>query len=131
MTSVTRSAPTPKQPEAPPETGALSESSAAPERAIVCAACGHAITHARAAAAIDGAHEHTFVNAHGYVHQLRCFYEAAGCALAGRATLEWTWFAGYAWRFALCGGCGRHVGWRYERGDDSFYGLITTAVTET
>ena len=34
---------------------------------------------------------------------LFCFARAPGCSLAGEASAEFSWFAGYVWRIALCG----------------------------
>ena len=44
----------------------------------------------------------------------------------GDPTGDHTWFAGYLWCFALCRGCGRHLGWHYQSdgGGDNFFGLI-------
>lgn len=95
----------------------------APDVALVCARCGHPITHRRHAQARDGAHVHTRINPGGWVHRFGCFAEASGARAAGPATTAHTWFPGWAWRMAECGGCGQHLGWRFE-GAGSFYGLL-------
>jgi hypothetical protein len=80
----------------------------------------------------NGSHEHTFRNPAAYSFHLVCYREAPGCRREGAATLDATWFSGYAWSFALCAGCGQHMGWFYGRGNDSFAGLIATRlVTST
>jgi hypothetical protein len=52
----------------------------------------------------------------------------------GPATAEYTWFAGYAWRIALCARCTGHLGWRYEAQSGAtpaiFYGLLISALIE-
>ena len=97
------------------------------EGLVLCRSCGHVITSDRAACAKDGRHEHTFRNPTGYSFHLLCFGEAPGCKFSGPPTDEATWFPGYAWNFALCAGCGTHLGWGYQ-GKESFVGLIATRV---
>src|ERR1017187_1902930 len=91
------------------------------EGLVLCRSCGHVITSDRAACAKDGRHEHTFRNPTGYSFHLLCFGEAPGCKFSGPPTDEATWFPGYAWNFALCAGCGTHLGWGYQ-GEESFVG---------
>jgi len=92
---------------------------------LLCAACGHAITRRRHRTSVNGAHHHTCTNPHGLVFDIGCFSEAPGCAETGNPTYEWTWFQGFMWRLALCGGCGAHMGWGYRtESGDGFYGLI-------
>jgi hypothetical protein len=55
---------------------------------------------------------------------------APGCTTQGAASREHTWFAGYAWRIANCASCLGHLGWRYERGADGFFGLILERLAE-
>jgi hypothetical protein len=91
---------------------------------IRCRRCQHGITAGRYAIEVDGAHAHTFRNPAGWSFRLACFADAPGAAPSGRATHEHTWFSGYAWRFAHCGGCGAHVGWWFVGGADAFAGLV-------
>lgn len=95
-----------------------------PENPIRCRQCGHVVTSAAARAEKAGHHRHVFGNPAGYVFEIGCFATAPGCAVQGPATLEFTWFAGYAWRFASCAACGTHLGWAYSSGADGFFGLI-------
>ena len=37
-------------------------------------------------------------------------------AVHGVPTTDFTWFAGCAWEFLHCAGCGVHLGWRYTGG---------------
>lgn len=101
------------------------------ERVYRCAACAHEVTRGRWEIAPDGAHERAFFNPAGVVYRVLCFKEAPGAAELGRPTPEFSWFRGYAWRFAVCRGCGAHLGWRYD-GDGApavFFGLIKPALT--
>ena len=51
---------------------------------------------------------------------------------SGVATSEFSWFPGYSWRYALCGGCGVQLGWTYrgEASPDVFWGLLSRELTE-
>ena len=101
-----------------------------PNDPLFCKVCGQAITGRDQRIAVNDSHAHTFFNPAGIVFELGCFRNAFGCIVAGDVTAEFTWFAGYLWRFALCSQCRAHLGWFYERGDHSFYGLILTTLTE-
>lgn len=91
---------------------------------LLCAGCRAVITHRRERVERGGAHEHGRINPAGFSFHLACFAAAPGAATLGPATREHTWFPGYAWRIALCGGCGEQLGWRFEAGADRFFGLI-------
>lgn len=92
-------------------------------RRLLCAACAHPVTDEGAAMEAGGSHHHFVTNPSGVEFGLGCFRRAPGCRLAGAPTREFTWFAGCRWRYALCGGCGEHLGWYYD-GAAEFYGLI-------
>jgi len=90
-----------------------------------CAACSHAITTEGDRIRINGSHDHHCVNPAGVGFRIGCFRSAPGCQRLGTPTLEFTWFAGCAWSYALCNSCGTHLGWCFEGPDDgSFFGLI-------
>jgi hypothetical protein len=91
---------------------------------ISCAACGHGITDAAARTTMNGSFDHSFRNPQGLSFHIGCFSRAPGCVTCGEPTLEYTWFAGYAWRVALCAGCRTHLGWRYDGAGGGFFGLI-------
>jgi hypothetical protein len=95
---------------------------------VRCRGCGHELTTRARAVEIGGAHDHTFRNPAGYSYQIVCFSDAPGCRADGALTTDATWFAGYAWNFASCGGCADHLGWWYV-GASSFVGLIATRIT--
>lgn len=104
--------------------GTSAEERTEPEVPIACRRCGHAITSPRERIGRDGAHVHTRINPGGWVHELGCFAAAPGARVEGEATFDHTWFPGFAWRYARCGACGTHLGWRYEGGGETFFGLI-------
>ena len=93
------------------------------EENLYCFICGQIITQCRQRIPVEGAHKHTFTNPGGYRFEIGCFREADGCDQAGEFTDFYSWFDGYAWRYALCAGCRVHLGWIY-RGEDTFYGLV-------
>jgi hypothetical protein len=99
-------------------------------RALVCADCGHRVASTADRIEVEDAHEHTRKNPHGHVHRFGCFARAPGCEMRGGPSTEWPWFDGFAWEIAVCRRCGLHLGWRFSRGDDAFWGLITKRVAE-
>lgn len=100
------------------------------EPGLCCRHCGAPITHPSNRTERHGAHRHSVTNPHSIHFTIGCFSGAEGCCCRGRPTTEHTWFAGYAWRIALCGRCGQHLGWRFERVDSRFYGLILSQLEE-
>lgn len=100
---------------------------------LICAVCGERITSIRERVEMNGTHAHTFTNPHGLTFDIGCFRSAPGCKPVGEATEAWTWFRGYAWRVAVCGGCGAHLGWGYEPADPGtrgFFGLILDRLSQ-
>jgi hypothetical protein len=114
-----------------PEDRPTPETEAKPDRAIHCRACGYVVTTARQRMAVQGNHEHRFMNPAGFLYHIGCFAEAVGCRIVGPASHEYPWFPGLQWRFALCGGCKAHLGWHF-RGDEEagFFGLILDRLRE-
>jgi hypothetical protein len=101
----------------------VEEKRSAPERAIVCASCGHAITSERERIRILEAHEHRFMNPAGSLFHIGCFARADGCLAVGPPSDDYPWFPGFAWQVALCGACAEHLGWHFRSASDSFFGL--------
>ena len=99
-------------------------------RGIVCATCAASITSPDHRIAVRGAHEHRFMNPAGFLFHIGCFAHAIGCTIVGPDSLEYPWFAGFAWRFAMCGSCSQHLGWHFRKpheendGDAGFFGLV-------
>jgi len=105
----------------------LEEAEPEEDRNLYCFVCGEAVTRIDKRISVQGTHQHTCTNPAGYVYKIGCFEEAEGCQQAGEPTEEFTWFAGYTWRFAFCGSCRTHLGWIYEGGTKApevFFGLI-------
>ena len=101
------------------------------EKRLFCAACRHPVTHQDERIPVQGGHEHRFTNPHGITYHIGCFHEAAGCTAIGGATMEYTWFPGYAWRIVLCANCRTHLGWRFQSDADYFHGLIVNRLSST
>ncbi len=106
------------------------EESLSPIEAIYCRECGRTVTGRDQKIAVQGSHAHTFFNPAGIVFELGCFSAAPGCHRVGEASSDFTWFAGFFWSCALCSGCNSHLGWFFEMGDRSFYGLILAKIRE-
>ena len=79
---------------------------------------------------IDGLHEHTQVNPHGFVWTFRCFRAAPGCVRRGPPSTEFTWFAGHSWQIEHCRRCDVHLGWLFRSEDRTFHGLIADRIVE-
>lgn len=96
------------------------------EKAILCRQCRHTITFPAEETAVNNAHLHTFANPEGIVFEIGCFRNAPGCSYVGPASTEFTWFAGYSWRIAICANCLIHLGWKFLASEGHFFhGLIT------
>jgi hypothetical protein len=91
---------------------------------IRCKSCGNTITSIDTVMYVAGQHRHTFKNPAGIVYTIGCFSSAKGCFNMGEPTLEFTWFPGYTWCYSVCSKCYTHMGWFYQSGDSTFYGLI-------
>ena len=102
-------------------------------RRLVCRACGHEITRTGARTTVDGSHGHVFSNPAGYVFEIGCFRSAPGCLRQGPPSTDFSWFPGYSWQVALCGGCRMLMGWHYRpvQGQGAaFHGLILPHLDE-
>lgn len=98
----------------------------------LCRQCLNPITPKSAKIIVNGSHQHTFANPHGLVFDIGCFSNAEGCGAVGIPTDEFTWFAGYKWRVALCRACLTHMGWLFtSAGSDGFFGLIMDHLIES
>ncbi len=97
-------------------------------RVLRCSACLAVVTSDEARISVGGSHSHRFTNPAGITYDLVCFAAAEGCYVDGQPTTEFTWFAGFAWSYAMCSTCHRHLGWYYE-GPSKFFGLISSQLT--
>ena len=94
---------------------------------LVCRDCREPITTREQAVCVDGDRaERVFFNPAGLVMRILTVRRARGLGLVGPAVSDFTWFAGFTWRIAICASCGQHLGWRYEAqaGGDPFWGLL-------
>jgi hypothetical protein len=101
-----------------------------PARALVCAACSITVSHPSQRIEVQGRHEHTFANPAGFIYRIGCLATACGARPFGAPWEEHTWFSGYAWQWAMCAGCGEHLGWRFTSSGSSFWGLIVDRLRE-
>lgn len=97
---------------------------------VACAACRGFVAESRARFSVDGAHSHSFINPAGLIFRVSCFAAAPGVVPVGDESHDFTWFAGFAWRVALCATCGEHLGWSYRRLRSGFVALIDDRVIE-
>ena len=97
---------------------------------IFCRLCGHRVTSDEERIAVDGSHTHAIFNPAGILFEVGCFRLAPGCLASGEASGQFTWFAGYLWRTALCSQCACHLGWRFEKPDSLFFCLILAQLTD-
>jgi hypothetical protein len=95
----------------------------------LCAFCRKKITSDKDRFKYDKQSEFQFINPAGYYFDILTFAEAEGCIELGEPTMEFTWFAGHAWSYAVCSGCSNHLGWKYK-GKYSFYGLIKSRLVK-
>ncbi len=89
----------------------------------LCVSCNNKITSDKERFEFNKQSEYHFINPAGYHFDIILFSEAEGCKEFGDPTFDFTWFAGHAWSYAVCGRCGNHLGWKYS-GKYSFFGLI-------
>lgn len=94
------------------------------KESILCKICKNEITSAEYATSVNGQHAHILKNPAGITFHIGCYSQAWGCIVYGIPTYEFTWFAGFSWCVALCSHCFAHLGWYYQSGGESFYGLI-------
>lgn len=99
-------------------------------RPLVCVRCRRPITTANDRIEVDGLHEHTQINPHGFIWSFGCFARAPGCVPVGVQSREFAWFAGHAWQIEDCGGCRLHLGWLFSSPERRFHGLIVGRVVE-
>ncbi|EPR44293.1 hypothetical protein dsx2_1654 [Desulfovibrio sp. X2] len=114
------------------------------DRFLRCGSCGHTLAPAGARIEAFGAHVHVFSNPAGLVYELGCFAGVFGAQGEGPFVAQFSWFPGYAWQVAVCGGCRAHLGWLYRpegsfalppeiggiTGFGGFWGLILGHVDE-
>jgi hypothetical protein len=71
------------------------------------------------------------MNPAGMLFHIGCFGAAPGCRVVGPSSDEYPWFPGHSWRYALCGGCGVHLGWHFQGAEGTgFFGLRLAQLRE-
>ena len=100
------------------------------ENFLVCKKCGNRITRMENMILVDRQFKYTFTNLSGVSYTIGCFSEAEGCLEYGIPSIEFSWFEGFRWCFALCSGCSHHLGWYYISSRESFFGLILDRLIE-
>jgi len=116
-----------KQPGGPSgatDTRERDERAAGIDDSILCRSCRAQVTSVRQAVSVSGSHQHTFFNPAGIVFEICCYAQAAGTAVHGEPTGEFTWFNGYEWQYCICVACLEHLGWFFSAPTNSFFGLI-------
>jgi hypothetical protein len=79
---------------------------------------------------VNGSHEHTFINPEGVIYRIGAFSAAAGAVDVGPPSTYFSWFAGHAWRLAICKRCTTHLGWSFRAEESVFVGLILERLRE-
>ncbi|GLE00223.1 hypothetical protein PINS_up008950 [Pythium insidiosum] len=80
----------------------------------------------------------TFVNPAGFVHQimtLKAIQRERVFVDPNRST-EDSWFPGYSWSIVYCRGCSGHLGWQFDRTEESqeparFFGFRRSSLTQS
>ncbi len=121
-----KGAPRPTVPRGEP----VDEPDAGSAGGILCRACRFPVTADQYIVAVNDRHQHTFFNPAGIVFEIRCFARAAGIAVHGERTDEFSWFAGYRWQYGHCTSCMTHLGWYFSSVGHSFYGLIVSGLLD-
>ncbi|MBE1425306.1 hypothetical protein H4684_001959 [Desulfomicrobium macestii] len=99
--------------------------------ALLCRTCGQPVTRIRDRISVGGKHVHALFNPAGILFEVGCFAVAPGCRFEGEFTHDFSWFPGYAWRYAMCRRCAVHLGWEYRGAGDGFTGLIMAFLRES
>jgi hypothetical protein len=115
------------------ETATESREKRREKRGVFCAACGLHVADPDDRMAVDGSVTHACANPAGIIFRFDTFRTADGCLVHGEPTKDFSWFAGFAWSYAICGRCFVHLGWRFTPlgpGSDAmpFFALIADAV---
>jgi len=95
----------------------------------LCIACNKKITSDKDSFEYNNQSEFQFINPDGFYFDILTFSAADGCRELGEPTMEFTWFDGHSWSFAVCSRCSNHLGWKYT-GKYTFYGLIKSRLVK-
>ena len=93
------------------------------ERSVVCLQCSTKLTTSGQIFTVEGAEgaTSTYVNDHGAIHQIMTLRQVNETKIGfqGRASIENTYFPGYCWLISYCRNCYSHLGWKFQKVDDS------------
>ena len=101
-----------------------------PEKWFICGICSGKVVPVAEAIEIEGSQQHQKINPDGISFIVGCFSHAPGCQAVGEDTGYYSWFSGYSWCVLICRQCGLHLGWRFKRDTDLFFGLIMTRLMQ-
>jgi len=100
------------------------------EPKICCKQCQYLLTYPSFAISPNGQHQHLQCNPAGITFVFSCFSKAMGCFINGVPSAEFCWFSHYEWQFALCQGCGEHLGWYFSSLEhENFIAIINNKMT--
>lgn len=91
---------------------------------LACASCQEPITTEAERLEVAGAHQHSFMNPHGFYFRIGCFASAQALRAEGGWSGEWSWFPPCEWQIQRCARCGEHLGWLFRAPERRFYGLV-------
>lgn len=88
------------------------------DKQISCGACNRPLARKKDIFNVPGSEgvAGAYVNSYGSVHQtltVKRLQDPTSVELQGRPCTQDSWFPGYAWTIAVCGTCGRHLGWKF------------------
>jgi len=98
---------------------------------ILCKNCGNAITSPETIISVNDKHIHTLTNLEDITFDIGCFSSANGSTIFGDSSPEFTWFKGFTWNLSICSNCLIHLGWYYQRKNETFFGLIVDRLMDT
>jgi cereblon len=110
------------------------EAEEAPDQPILCRRCRARLSEMPALFPMDADRiNRVFANPAGLLLEILTTRAAHNVVVVGPATTEFTWYQGYAWEVAYCGGCRAHVGWAFGAADGKrepsrFFGLLKAAL---
>ena len=81
---------------------------------LACATCREPITTEAERLEVAGAHQHSFMNPHGFYFRIGCFVAAQALRAEGGWSGEWSWFPPCEWQIQRCARCDEHLGWLFR-----------------
>jgi hypothetical protein len=91
---------------------------------LACATCREPVTTEAERMEVAGAHQHSFMNPHGFYYRIGCFAAAQALKAEGGWSGDWSWFPPCEWQIQRCARCDEHLGWLFRAAERRFYGLV-------